>query len=121
MSTYRRHRYQFNAIIISLVASLAIYGLLLFFTGIPAYFLWILSVSVVTFILFGVDKALSKTDQARIPESVLHLFTLLGGFPGQILGRIAFRHKINFKRHPSFTVVLVISIILQIVLILLLF
>jgi len=112
--TYRRHRYQFNAVILSLVATLLLFALLNITTPISPYLLWIISVSVVTFALFGLDKGLSKTEKARIPESVLHLYTLAGGFPGQIIGRLVFRHKTNFKRHPSFTIVLVISIIIQI-------
>ncbi|MGB3714419.1 MAG: DUF1294 domain-containing protein [Candidatus Promineifilaceae bacterium] len=121
MGTYRRHRYQFNAIIVSLISTFLLVGILNIITGWPFYLLWILSVSVVTFGLFGVDKALSKTDRARVPESVLHFFTLIGGFPGQILGRIVFRHKTSFKRHPSFTIVLVISIVIQIAVIILIF
>jgi uncharacterized membrane protein YsdA (DUF1294 family) len=112
--TYRRHRYQFNAVILSSIATLLLFGILYITLPISTYVVWIFSVSVITFGLFGLDKALSKSDKARIPESVLHLFTLLGGFPGQILGRVVFRHKTNFKRHPSFTIVLVISIIIQI-------
>jgi uncharacterized membrane protein YsdA (DUF1294 family) len=111
--TYRRHRYQFNAVILSSIATLLLFGILYITLPISAYVIWIFSVSVITFALFGLDKALSKSDKARIPESVLHLFTLLGGFLGQILGRVVFRHKTNFKRHPSFTIVLVISIIVQ--------
>ena len=118
---YRRHRYQFNATIISLAAALLLFGVLYIITHWNAYILWILSFSIVTFSLFGMDKSLSKTERTRIPESVLHLFTLLGGFPGQILGRIVFHHKTNFKRHPSFTIVLVISIVIQIGLIILIF
>jgi len=118
---YRRHRYQFNATIISLAAALLLFEALYIITHWNAYVLWILSFSIVTFSLFGIDKSLSKTERTRIPESVLHLFTLLGGFPGQILGRIVFHHKTNFKRHPSFTIVLVISIVIQIGLIILIF
>ena len=121
MGIYGRHRYQFNAIIVSLVMIVISFGLLYIITKWSPYLLWILSVSAVTFGLFGVDKALSKTDRARIPESVLHLFTLIGGFPGQILGRVVFRHKTNFKRHPSFTIVLVTSIVIQIAVAILIF
>jgi uncharacterized membrane protein YsdA (DUF1294 family) len=118
---YRRHRYQFNATIISLAAALLLFGVLYIITYWNPYILWILSFSIVIFSLFGIDKSLSKTERTRIPESVLHLFTLLGGFPGQILGRIVFHHKTNFKRHPSFTIVLAISIVIQIGLIIVIF
>lgn len=111
---YRKHRYQINAIVLSTAALLLMFGMLYIITKGSPYILWIISASMVTFALFGIDKTLSKTDQTRIPESVLHLFTLMGGFPGQILGRIVFNHKTNFKRHPSFTIVLVISILIQV-------
>jgi uncharacterized membrane protein YsdA (DUF1294 family) len=121
MGIYGRHRYQFNAIIVSLISTFLIFGSLYIITNWSLYLLWILSISLVTFGLFGVDKALSKTDRTRIPESVLHLFTLIGGFPGQILGRVVFRHKTNFKRHPSFTIVLVTSMVIQIAVVILIF
>ncbi len=76
--------------------------------------------SVTTFALFGVDKALAKAGRGRIPEIVLHAFTLLGGFPGQLLGRLIFRHKINFSRHPAFNIVLAVSALLWVGLVLLL-
>jgi len=117
--TYRKHRYQINAIILSMISLLLIFGILYIITRWSPHNLWIISASVVTFALFGIDKTLSKTDQARIPESVLHLFTLLGGFLGQILGRTVFNHKTNFKRHPSFTIVLVISILIQVAIVVL--
>lgn len=86
--------------------------LLLFLTDWSLYFAWLLPINLTTFILFGVDKALAKADQARIPEKVLHIFTLLGGFLGQFAGRLVFHHKSNFGRHPSFTTIPLISLAL---------
>jgi uncharacterized membrane protein YsdA (DUF1294 family) len=103
------------------VVAILLFGILYIMTRRHPYILWIISTSLVTFALFGLDKALSKTERARIPESVLHLFTLLGGFPGQIIGRIVFKHKTNFKKHPSFTIVLVVSIALQVAIVILVF
>jgi uncharacterized membrane protein YsdA (DUF1294 family) len=110
---YRRHRYQINAIVLTSLGAILLFGALYAVTSWSLYLLWIISLSAATFALFGIDKALSKSQAARIPESVLHLFTLLGGFLGQILGRYTFHHKTNFKRHPSFTYVFIISVVLQ--------
>lgn len=113
MAIYRRHRYQFNATIIATLVTMLLIAILIFTTQLRPYVVWLISLSITTFALFGVDKALSRSTRARIPESILHLFTLLGGFPGQFIGRLVFHHKTNFKQHPSFTIVLIISIVLQ--------
>ena len=57
------------------------------------YFIWVIVLSLITFILYGVDKAQSKTGGWRVPELTLHLLALLGGFPGGWAGRSIFRHK----------------------------
>lgn len=106
------HGYSYYPVLLGLIGTGAIFLALLFLTSWPLLLNWLIALSVVTFILFGVDKGLAKADQARIPENVLHAFTLLGGFPGQLLGRLVFRHKTNLGRHPAFTIVLIISIVL---------
>jgi uncharacterized membrane protein YsdA (DUF1294 family) len=57
------------------------------------YLIWLAIASVVTFILYGFDKARSKTGGWRVPEAVLHAWALAGGFPGGWAGRSLFRHK----------------------------
>lgn len=71
------------------------------------YVVYLIVVNLVTFGLFGLDKGLSKAGIMRIPEWVLHAFTLAGGFVGQFLGRRAFHHKINRQEHPLFDPVLI--------------
>jgi uncharacterized membrane protein YsdA (DUF1294 family) len=73
---------------------------------------WLGGFSLTTFILFGLDKVMALTGRNRIPERVLHIFTLSGGFLGQFLGRLLFRHKINFSRHPRFNIILITSLLL---------
>jgi uncharacterized membrane protein YsdA (DUF1294 family) len=70
------------------------------------YLIWLGIASIITFIIYGIDKVLAKTNGYRIPELVLHLLTLSGGFPGGWLGRVIFRHK---TQKSFFTFVLVIS------------
>ncbi len=108
----KRNPYHFWPAIVGLLAAAVFIVALILLTNWHLYFVWIASFSLVTFAMFGIDKGLAKADTARIPEAVLHLFTLLGGFPGQFLGRIVFHHKANFRKHPSFTIVLIISIVI---------
>jgi len=78
------------------------------------YFVWITALSLTTFLLYGLDKLeAARHGQAakhRVPENLLHLLALLGGFPGGWLGMFVFWHKI---RKLSFWVVLVMSTLLH--------
>lgn len=49
--------------------------------------------SAVAFAAMGLDKFKAKHNARRIPESVLHTFELLGGWPGSMLGQRTFHHK----------------------------
>lgn len=113
--------YQYRFAFLGFAATAILFGLILLLTGWHLYVVWLISINLTTFALFGIDKGLSKTDQVRIPEGVLHLFTILGGALGQWLGRTIFHHKTNFERHPAFRIVLIASLLLQGVLIYLLF
>lgn len=66
------------------------------------YWSWLLAASVVAFAFYGYDKLAAKAGLRRIPELILHLTTLAGGFSGALLGMLAFRHKSNFRAHPIF-------------------
>lgn len=52
-----------------------------------------LFMSLVSFILFFIDKKRSTTGGWRIKEYYLHLVELLGGWPGALLGQKFIRHK----------------------------
>ncbi|WP_072885566.1 DUF1294 domain-containing protein [Chryseobacterium takakiae] len=52
-------------------------------------------ISIVTFIIFGIDKRKAVQHQRRIPESALLSLTFLGGTIGALLGMLLFRHKIS--------------------------
>lgn len=54
--------------------------------------------SVVSFTLYAVDKRRAVQNRSgagrrRVRERTLHTFDLLGGWPGGLLARRAFRHK----------------------------
>ena len=75
--------------------------LVLVFTYPPVAFHWTTDVylaatavfSLLAFGGMGLDKYRASRGKRRIPELVLHVFELLGGWPGSLLGQRTFRHK----------------------------
>ena len=99
-----------------LLIAAGITAFLLYFAGrkLPLYPCWLLCLSVVTFFFYGYDKHQSEKDGAwRVPEAVLHLLSLTGGFIGAFLGRRFYRHK---TQKIAFIIVIVLSALLHIAL-----
>lgn len=67
--------------------------------------------SVISFILMGVDKFLAKKEMWRISEKTLMLSALLMGAVGAYIGMYTFRHK---TKHKKFTIGVPLLIILNI-------
>jgi uncharacterized membrane protein YsdA (DUF1294 family) len=78
------------------------------------YWIWLAAASVITFLLYGFDKARSKNGGWRVPEIVLHGLALAGGFPGGWVGRSVFRHK---TKKGIFVFVLAVSTVIHLVLV----
>lgn len=55
--------------------------------------LYILIMSILTFIVCGADKFAAQRQKRRVPEKVLFLLSILGGSVGMYLGMFTFRHK----------------------------
>ena len=70
--------------------------------------------NLVTFILYGADKAKAKKGKWRIPEKTLLLFAACFGGLGAFLGMKVFRHK---TKHTSFRILVPVSMIIQFILI----
>ena len=49
--------------------------------------------SLITFACYGWDKRAARLEGLRISENRLHTLSLLGGWPGALIGRQIFRHK----------------------------
>jgi uncharacterized membrane protein YsdA (DUF1294 family)/cold shock CspA family protein len=49
--------------------------------------------SVVAFVAYAIDKSAAERGAWRIHEGTLHLFGLVGGWPGALLAQKGFRHK----------------------------
>ncbi|THF65807.1 DUF1294 domain-containing protein [Pseudothauera nasutitermitis] len=60
----------------------------------PIEGLWFyLAASVVAFLAYALDKSAAVRNQWRTQESTLHLFGLLGGWPGALVAQQMLRHK----------------------------
>ena len=66
--------------------------------------------SVLAFVLYGVDKGRAKRNRWRIKESVLLGVSFLGGAVGALLGMQAFRHK---TKHRYFGFVVFLGLVWQ--------
>ena len=54
--------------------------------------------SVITFVVYGIDKWKAKKDKWRIPESTLLLLAIVGGSIGALLGMKVWHHKTMHKK-----------------------
>ena len=65
----------------------------IWWSGLDPLLAWLLSVTLVTFLAYGYDKAIAGSRQVRIPEGVLLALALAGGTLGALAGMQVFRHK----------------------------
>ncbi|WP_033136834.1 cold shock and DUF1294 domain-containing protein [Aeromonas finlandensis] len=68
-----------------------------------------ISMSIITFIAYAIDKQAAKNNHWRTQESTLHLLALFGGWPGALSAQQMLRHKsakVEFRQVFWVTVVL---------------
>ena len=53
--------------------------------------------SLISYIVYAVDKSASQKEARRIPESTLHFLALIGGWPGALIAQQKLRHKSQKK------------------------
>lgn len=102
-------RLLFRYAVIGLGASAVLFLLLNLQTRWWIYWNWLLAFSIVTFVMYAIDKAQAKREGGRIPNVVLHLMSLAGGYVGALFGRIVFKHKSNVRNNPLFLVSLILG------------
>ena len=78
-----------------------------------AVIIYLTAINVITFIMFGADKARAAKGRWRISESALILAALLGGSTGALAGMRIFHHK---TKHRKFTIGIPVILALQIIL-----
>jgi uncharacterized membrane protein YsdA (DUF1294 family)/cold shock CspA family protein len=66
--------------------------------------------SLVAFTAYALDKSAARHDRWRTQESTLHLFGLIGGWPGALAAQRLLRHK---SKKQSFQIVFWITVILN--------
>ncbi len=62
----------------------------------------------VAFLMYGADKSAAEQGRWRTSESTLHMIALIGGWPGALVARKVFRHKMTkqpFRTDFWFTVI----------------
>ncbi|MCA3055649.1 MAG: DUF1294 domain-containing protein [Burkholderiales bacterium] len=69
-----------------------------------------LVMSIVTLVVYGLDKSAAMNNRRRTPEDTLHLLALVGGWPGALFAQVAFRHK---SRKRGFQITFWVVVILN--------
>lgn len=70
--------------------------------------------SIIAFVAYALDKSAAKNGQWRIQESTLHLFAIVGGWPGAFYAQNKLRHKSSkseFKSMFWFTVLINVGVL----------
>jgi uncharacterized membrane protein YsdA (DUF1294 family) len=62
--------------------------------------------------LYGWDKRCAIKERSRVPEATMHVWDIIGGWPGGFVGQRCFRHK---TRKISFQVKYWLGVVLNIV------
>ena len=57
--------------------------------------------SIITYGVYARDKTAAQNAGRRVPESTLHLMSLVGGWPGALIAQVLLRHK---TRKTSFLI-----------------
>lgn len=72
--------------------------------------IYIITINVVAFIVFGIDKLRARQKKWRIPEATLLLLAVVGGSIGAWAGMLVWRHK---TMHRKFKYGVPVILILQ--------
>ncbi len=96
----------------AIVASFSIFAVQSFYFGRLQFLIlaFYVIVSSITFIVYSIDKSAAIKGRWRIAESKLHLFSLLGGWPGAVIAQQSLRHK---SKKQSFRFVFWITVLLN--------
>ena len=78
---------------------------------------YLITINIITFLAFGIDKLKAKRHAWRIPEKTLLGLSFIGGSAGALAGMKLFHHKVNASRKPAFVIGVPIMLVLHIALI----
>ncbi|HSG89026.1 MAG TPA: DUF1294 domain-containing protein [Pseudomonadales bacterium] len=74
---------------------------------------FVLTASLVSLVLYAVDKSAAAAGRSRIAERTLHLWSLVGGWPGALYAQPLLRHK---TRKRPFRIVFAATVLLNLAL-----
>lgn len=63
------------------------------YLNLPLIYHYLITINIATFIIFGLDKFAAIGKSERVPEIVLYMMSVIGGFFGSFAGMLFFRHK----------------------------
>lgn len=78
---------------------------------IPIVYAYLITLNMLTFVIYGFDKRQSIRQGGRVPEIILHLLAAAGATPAALAAQRIFRHK---TRKQPFKAIFITIIILQI-------
>lgn len=74
--------------------ALAVLPVLVYRTRLPVHgLIWLTLMSLVTFLMYWLDKDAARYREWRVPERTLQWLSVLGGWPGALLAQAVLRHK----------------------------
>jgi len=71
---------------------------------------YILSINVLTFLVYGIDKSKAKNNKWRISEATLMILAIIGGSIGALMGIKIWHHK---TKHAKFKYGIPLILIIQ--------
>lgn len=93
-SQRQRGREGSTAPLLAIALFVALLGSLIAHWQIPrAWVAVYLGASLCCFLVYAWDKQAARRERRRVPESTLHVWSLLGGWPGALLAQQYLRHK----------------------------
>ena len=73
--------------------------------------LYLIAINLITFCVYGLDKAKARKDKWRVPEARLLVLAAVGGSLGALLGMLIFHHK---TKKQKFRIIVPVFLIIHI-------
>lgn len=98
-------------LLLALILSAVLGAALWFSTPLHPLWIYLTTITLLTFAFYGIDKHRAVRQKGRIPEAVLHLLALAGGTVGAFAGQIVFHHKTKkLKFQAVFIAIIVVQV-----------
>lgn len=93
------------------IVFMAVVGLSVILAGLHEYVLYTyLAISLVTYVVYGIDKSAAQSGAWRTSESTLHMMSIIGGWPGALIAQQVLRHK---SRKEEFRFVFWVTVVVN--------